>query len=135
MDLGAAAAALEFLQAARVVEMQVADEDQVHVLRGEAQARQVVRDALLLAHVGCAHLEHGGVVVALAQRGPVDLGVVAAHVVEDAAVGRLDQVGQDGRLDELAFAPVERGDGLVVAVGRREQGPETQGACHGLRPR
>ena len=42
VDLGAAAAAVQLFQAARVVEVQVADEDHVHVGRREAEPRQVL---------------------------------------------------------------------------------------------
>ena len=47
MDLGAAPAAAEVFEATGVVEVQVADEDQIDIGGAQAQTRQVVREALI----------------------------------------------------------------------------------------
>ena len=125
MHLGAA----DFAQAAGMVEMQVAEEHQVDVRRGQAQPGKVRRQALLLAHLRRAHGE--AAVPALTQERVGDLLVVAADVVEDAPVFGLDQVGEDWRFDQLPVAALPGGDRLVIAVGGGQQRPEFGDLGHG----
>ena len=92
--------------AADMVKMQMADKDQVDIGWRQSQSRQVARDTLLFLHVGRFDLGAHRVEVLGAQGGVNQFAVIAACIVEDAAVRRLDQVGEDGRVDELAVATI-----------------------------
>ena len=119
--------AREVAQAARVIEVQVAQHDRVDVGRRDADPRQQHRQTIVSGHLRRAEREPARAVVAFAQRGVRDLPVVAADVVQHAAVRGFDQVREDRRLDRRPVRlAVQRQAGVVaVAAGQdRNQPPD-----------
>ena len=72
------------MQPARMVEMQMAEKDHIHILRREAEYRQPRGQTVLLAHH--RRLKRKTAIKALAQAGILQLTVVAADIIEDAPI-------------------------------------------------
>ena len=125
-------AAGDVAQAPGMVEMQMANEDGIDVGSRNAEAREPGRQALVFVHVGRAESERRRIEPMRAFFRIGDLGVVAADVVEHAAIGRLDQVGEDRRLDRRAGAAIARGKRLVVAMRRGQQRPQFEYGRHAI---
>src|SRR5262249_31026083 len=120
----------QLAEPARVVEVQVAENHDVDVLRPEAETAEIARDPLRVTHARRLEPRPHGIEEARPDLGSDDLAVVAADVVEDAAIRGLDEVGEDGRLDELALTTMTCRDDLLVAHGAGHERPEANGTAH-----
>jgi hypothetical protein len=118
-------------QTAGVIVVQVADEDDVDILRSQSQSLQVTRDALVIGHLRRLDLRPLRFEEFRAQRWIGNLFVVAAGVVEDPSIRRLDQISEDRSIDKVAVAAVSRRHDFFVTLRTGEQWPETNGAGHG----
>src|SRR5262249_3943340 len=120
----------QLAESSRVIEVQVAEDDHVDVVRSEAEAAEIARDPLRLGHARRLEPRPHGIEVARLQLGSGDLAIVAAGVVEDAAVWRLDEVGENGRVDVLTVTAMARRHDLLVADGPRQQWPQAKSSTH-----
>src|SRR5258706_10901770 len=117
-------AAGHIAKTAGMVEMQVTEKYSIDVRGCYAEPGKPGRQSLVLAHIRRAESEHGRVVPLCAFLRIGDLGVIAADVVKNAAVDRLDQIGEDGRIDHRAGAAIACREGLFVTVRCGQQRPE-----------
>jgi len=103
-------------EAARMIEMQMAQKDHIDIFDAKSQPVQVVRNALFLGHLRWLKQRPHRLEETPTQLGVSDFAVVAPDVIENPSVRCLDQKGQDRRIDVYALPAVTRRDDLLVTL-------------------
>src|ERR1700737_2683972 len=119
-------------QSSCMVEMQVSDHHDVDIRRLQAEPCKMTGNALLVGHLRHRQRPCTRRVMAIAQNRGGDLAIVAADVVQDASVTRLEQIREDGCIDVGAGTAITGRHGLVVSMQGGKQRPHSQNLRHVL---
>ena len=119
-------AAGQVAESAGMVPVQVPQEHEIDVGDRQTQSREIAGNSLFRGHFGWIHQRSLGVEPLRPQFAGRELAVVAADVVKEAPVRRLDQIGQDRRPHVDAVAAITRRHELLVALSRGQQRPDSQ---------
>lgn len=102
----------------------MSDKHDIDIFRLESEARQPVRQTLLLCRLWWSKRKRLIPIVAAFQCRIVDLAVITSDVIQDSTVQRFDQVGKYGCLDKNTLPTAARGQCFLVTMSSSENWPK-----------
>ena len=108
----------------------MSDKHEVYIRSCQAKLSKIARNTLPFLHARRFHYRTHRVEIPGAQGWVGQLTIVASHVIQNAPVGRFDQISEDWRIDEFAMPTIAGGKSFFIANSAREQGPDFQSMSH-----